>query len=88
MLSFSTSTLIPDNQLKIAFHNENLKWLAGNGYNPEIMPDIRAATQNGQIVTLSGNSVNLHIIDEPSVSSTDRPQVLYIFEKVFERASR
>ena len=46
------------------------------------------ATQNGQIVTLSGNSVNLHIIDEPSVSSTDRPHVLYIFEKVFERASK
>ena len=36
----------------------------------------------------SGNSANLHIIKCPSVSSTDRPQVLYIFEKVIERASR
>ena len=39
------------------------------------------ATQNGQIVTLSGNSVNLHGIKCPSVSSTDRPQVLYFFEQ-------
>ena len=46
------------------------------------------ATQNGQIVTQSGNSANLHIIEWASVSSTDRLQVLYIFEKVFERASR
>ena len=62
--------------------NAGAEWVCGTCYASQGADKVKqaTATQNGQIVTQSGNSANLHIIDEASVGSTDTPKC-YTFLK-------